>query len=130
MLCFLSLRPILGMVTTQDFIRVNTQYEQLCRMLFQEPNNDIIPPELLQKVTSRRQTTAEKCLESQQRFQTRGMSLPMDNFYSIEEDVLRMIREQKTFDTEMKEIYEDYWSQKTTGLNPEWWNIESKTMKD
>ena len=100
LLC-LSFRQILCMVTTQDHIRVNTQYEQLCRMLFQ----------IAQKGTSRRQTVPEQCHKSQQRFQTHGMSLPMDKFSSIEEDVLRMIREQKTFDMEMKETYEDYRSQ-------------------
>lgn len=108
---FFLVSPILGMVTKQDFVRVNAQYEQLCRMYSQNPNSDLIPPELRQKATFQRQTQEEQCLKNQQRFQTLGMNMPRDNFDSIEESVRGLIDNQITFDMEMKEMYENYWSQ-------------------
>ena len=110
-LCFLDFRPISGMVSTQDFIRVNQQYVQLCRMYSQNPNSDLIPPELRLKATIQRRTQADQCLKNQQRFQTLGMNMPSGYFDSIEESVRGLIDNQITFDREMKEMYEEYWSQ-------------------
>ena len=80
-------------------------------MYSQDPNNDIIPRKLRQKASFQRQTQAKKCLETQQSFQMESMSMPRDKFDSLEKNVRDLIDNQITFDREMKEMYEDYWSQ-------------------
>ncbi len=120
MLCFLILRPIFAMVPTQDFIRVNQQYVQLCQLYSHNPNSDLLPPELRVKATFQRQTQAELCIKNQQSFQTLGINMPRDYFDYIEQSVRGLTDNQITFDMEMKKMYEDYWSQKATGLNPKW----------
>ena len=103
--------PIFAMVPTRDFIQVNQQYVQLCQLYSQNPNSDLIPPELRLKATFQRQTQADQCLKNQQSFQTLGINMPSGYFDSIEESVRGLIDNQITFDREMKEMYEDYWSQ-------------------
>ena len=80
-------------------------------MFSQDPNSDLIPPELRLKVSVQRQTQAEKCLETQQSFQMKGMSMPRYKFDSLEKNVRDLIDNQITFDREMKEMYDNYWSQ-------------------
>lgn len=120
MLFFLVPRSIFAMVPTQDFIRVNQQYVQLCRMYAQNPNSDLIPPELSQKATFQRRAMEDQCVKNQQSFQTLGINMSRDYFDYIEQSVRGLTDNQITFDREMKEMYEDYWSQKATGLNPKW----------